>query len=137
MFNRDFYPTPPEVITQMLEGETIAGKTILEPSAGIGNIVDYLQAEGGEVLACEINDDLRIILSHKCKILEWDFLKVTSDQISHINMIVMNPPFSADEKHISHAYNIAPPGCKIIALCNTATLENTYSHARRELKTII
>lgn len=135
--NTELYPTPPEVIAQMLEGEKIAGKTILEPSAGTGNIVDYLQAQGGEVLACETNDDLRTILSHKCKVLEPDFLKVTSDQISHINMIVMNPPFSADEKHISHAYNVAPPGCKIIALCNTATLENTYSQARRELKTII
>ena len=38
--NADFYPTPIEVIGQMMMGEEILGKTILEPSAGKGNIVD-------------------------------------------------------------------------------------------------
>ena len=30
----------------------------------------------------------------------------------------MNPPFSNADKHILHTYEIAPRGCKIIALCN-------------------
>ena len=42
MFNSEFYPTPAEVIEIMLQGETIENKTILEPSAGKGDIVDYL-----------------------------------------------------------------------------------------------
>lgn len=37
--NADFYPTPVEVINTMMLGEDILGKTILEPSAGSGNIV--------------------------------------------------------------------------------------------------
>lgn len=41
--NPDFYPTPVEVIEQMMMGEDIIGKTILEPSAGSGNIVDWLK----------------------------------------------------------------------------------------------
>lgn len=138
MFNKDFFPTPLEVIEQMTEGEILTGKVILEPSGGKGDIVDYLINAGAKnVIACENNEDLKKILQTKCKVIESDFLNLTSDKISHIDIIVMNPPFSADEKHILHAYNIAPAGCKIIALCNTGTLENAYSKSRKELNTII
>lgn len=135
MFNPDFYPTPQEVIFSMLEGVTIENKTILEPSAGKGDIIDYLNYNGAkEVLFCEINQDLQKISQHKGKFLIDDFLKLESSQISHIDLIVMNPPFSADEKHISHAFNIAPAGCKIVALCNAQTVINPYSFSRKELK---
>ena len=41
--NKDFYPTPDTLITKMLEGINLyAIKTILEPSAGDGNIVNYV-----------------------------------------------------------------------------------------------
>ena len=50
--NPDFYPTPEEVINSMMLGENILGKTILEPSAGSGNIVKWLKKNGaGEVIA--------------------------------------------------------------------------------------
>ena len=49
----------------------------------------------------------------------------------------MNPPFSADDKHILHAYEIAPAGCKIISLCNYATIDNEYTNTRKQLKSII
>jgi predicted RNA methylase len=138
MFNKDFFPTPLEVIEQMTEGEIIQGKVILEPSGGKGDIVDFLINAGAKnVIACENNEDLKKILQTKCKVIESDFLNLTSDKISHIDLIIMNPPFSADEKHILHAYNIAPSGCKIISLCNTGTLENQYSKSRKELNTII
>lgn len=135
MFNPDFYPTPTAVIFQMLEGVTINDKIVLEPSAGKGDIIDYLNDNGArEVLFCEINEDLQKISQHKGKFLIDDFLSLESSQISHIDLIVMNPPFSADEKHISHAFSIAPAGCKIIALCNAQTILNAYSFSRKELK---
>ncbi len=138
MFNPDFYPTPPDVIEIMLQGEDIENKIILEPNGGKGDIVDLLKASGVKsVISCEISDDLRKILQGKCKILANDFLTVTSDQISHVNFIVMNPPFSKGEKHILHAYNIAPVGCKIISLCNYNTISNPYSKDREELIGII
>lgn len=137
MFNNQFYPTPANVIGLMLEGENLTGKTILEPSAGKGDIVEYCKNEGAEVIACENNPDLRLILAAKCSLIGDDFLKVTSEQVSHIDYIVMNPPFNADEKHILHAYNIAPAGCKIIALCNLNTVKNTYSASRKELLNIV
>lgn len=135
MFNPDFYPTPKEVIFQMLEGVTIQDKIILEPSAGKGDIIDYLNDNGAEkVLFCEINEDLQAISQHKAKFLQADFLTLESSQISHIDLIVMNPPFSKDTEHILHAFEIAPAGCKIIALCNAQTVENTYSQSRKNLK---
>jgi len=138
MFNSEFYPTPPAVIETMLQGETIENKTILEPSAGKGDIVDYLNEYGAKsVLTCEINTDLQKILKSKSTFLADDFLTVKSDQVSHIDLIVMNPPFSNAEKHILHALEIAPRGCKIIALCNSETVNNPHTQTRKELKSII
>lgn len=138
MFDKDFYPTPPEVIERMLAGYEVAGKHILEPSAGKGNIVDFCIGSGAaNVIACEKNPDLRKIVSSKCKVIADDFLTVKSEDISHINMIVMNPPFSADEKHIIHAFNIAPAGCDIISLCNANTYSNYSYRSRLELRTLI
>jgi len=138
MFDLEFFPTPKDVIERMIIGYDISNKVVLEPSAGSGNIVSYLKQNGAkEVIAAEKNTDLSKILKSKCKVISDDFLTVTSDVISHIQMVVMNPPFSNADEHILHAYNIAPAGCDIIALCNSQTLNNTFSGKRKELQTII
>ena len=117
IFDRDFYPTPDDVIQSLLANEQIEDKIILEPSAGTGNIVSFLQNRGAaEVLACEKDEDFAKLLAQKCRVIANDFFTVTSDQISHIHAIYMNPPFSADAKHILHAWNIAPAGCRIVSL---------------------
>ncbi len=133
LFNKNFYPTPPEVIDIMLEGEILTNKKALEPQAGKADVVKRLQLEGAEVIACEIEPELRKIVQTYCKVISDDFFKVTSDMISHIDYIIMNPPFDNADKHIVHAFNIAPDGCKIISLCNTQTLENPYSKTRQEV----
>ena len=137
MFNQEFFPTPLEVIEKMTSGIDLENKIILEPSAGKGDIIDFLNDAGANVIACELNKDLQKIIQTKCKLLAEDFLTVTSDQISHIDAIIMNPSFSNAVEHILHAYNIAPKGCKIVALCNASNLENTYTNSRKELKTIV
>ena len=75
--NKDYYPTPDTLIEQMLFGVDVKDKVVLEPSAGSGNIVDFLNKQGAKVIACEDNDQLRVILTKKCRILANDFLKVT------------------------------------------------------------
>jgi len=138
MFNKDFYPTPDSIINLMLEGENIQGLTILEPSAGKGNIVDYLNSRGAKnILVCEKNQDLAEIVKAKGTFLKYDFFDVESSDISHIDLIVMNPPFSNADKHILHAFEIAPSGCTIISLCNIDTLENDWTTTRKELKKIV
>lgn len=132
IFNKDFFPTPQNIIAQMTWDLDLKEKMVLEPSAGKGDIVDFCINSGASVIACENSEDLKTILKSKCKIIADDFLTVTSDMVSHIDYIIMNPPFSADEKHILHAWEIAPNGCQIIALCNFETIKNSrYSHRER------
>lgn len=136
--NPDLYPTPENVIAQMTWDLELNGKTVLEPSAGLGDIVDFCAGSGASVLACEIVPELREVLSgKKCKIIAEDFSEVRSEQISHINYIIMNPPFSADEGHILHAWEIAPDGCEIRSLCNANTVLNPRSPRARVLKQVI
>lgn len=138
MFNTDFYPTPADTIQQMMIGEDINGKIFLEPHAGKGDIVDYLRDHNAkDVLICENDRELQKICKTKATFIENDFFDLQGDRISHIDYIVMNPPFSNADKHILHAYTIAPNGCKIIALCNLDTLRNPYSQTRKELLKII
>ena len=122
----------------MCFGLDLYGKNVLEPSAGKGDIITFVKELGAKVTACEINQDLAVIASRKAdKFLKHDFMKVTAEEVSHMNFIIMNPPFTADEKHILYAWDIAPEGCEIIALCNWNTLKNTYSSVRINLKNII
>jgi predicted RNA methylase len=123
IFNRDFYPTPIEVIEAMQID--CNGLKVLEPSAGKGNIIDYLKDNGAaEVFYCEINKDLSEICKNKATFLCNDFLELRQEQISHIDLIVMNPPFTKYRQHIEHAFNIAKDGCTIISLCNSDSLSN-------------
>jgi 16S rRNA G966 N2-methylase RsmD len=135
--NVDFYPTPEKVIFRMLAQYDVNGKTVLEPSAGKGDLLEALQAEGANVLYCEVSEPLQRILNGKGRFMCADFLELTSDKVSHISAIFMNPPFSKGVAHILHAYSIAPDGCTIVALCNSSNITNDYSKERKELKTLI
>ena len=136
MFNKDFYPTPGAALYSM--DIDCQNKIVLEPSAGKGNIVEFLKEHGAkEVLTCESNVDLAEIVKTKSKFLIHDFLKLTPEQISHVELIVMNPPFSNGVKHVLHAWEIAPAGCEIISLLNHDNLENDYTRERKEFLSII
>lgn len=136
MFNKEFYPTPLHVLEQMQID--CAEKVVLEPSAGKGDIIDFCKKNGARnVLAFEINKDLQKIVEKKSHLLGSDFLECTAEQISHVEVIVMNPPFSNADEHIMHAYNIAPEGCEVIALCNWETIDKAYTRSRRKLQALI
>ncbi len=138
MFNSDFFPTPQEVVEKMLALADFTNKVVLEPSAGKGDIIDHLPPTVKSIIACEIEPDLRKILSGKCQIIGEDFLKVTSDMISHVDIIIMNPPFSTQVKHLKHVMDIAPKGCKVISLANEGLFErrDTYMNRREVVKFI-
>ena len=138
--NPDFYPTPPEVAAEMLDPLDLRGKTVLEPSAGSGNLVrECLERGAAEVLWCEKEPQLRDMLTslRGGYYLGHDFLLVEAHQVSHIELIVMNPPFSADEAHILHAWEIAPPGCEIVALCNWNTVSGVFRGLQLQLAKLI
>ncbi len=138
MFDKQFYPTPVRVVYQMIAELDLNGKTVLEPSAGKGDIVKVLKESGAKVVICEKNEDLALISSKKADVfIKHDFLQVTSDEISHVHFIIMNPPFLFADKHILHAYEIAPEGCVIVALCNYETVSNKYSRNRDRLGKLV
>ena len=122
------FPTPPEIAARMVEyAEIEPGQSILEPSAGTGNIVKAIrQAEPlATITAVEINRDLALLLS-KCigypadryTATNADFLTCNGD-IGTFDRIIMNPPFEngADIKHIQHALTMLNPGGRLVALC--------------------
>jgi hypothetical protein len=136
----DFFPTPPDVAASMLDSMDIRGRVVVEPSAGSGNLVRECLARGAaEVLTAEPEPELRAILASipSSRLLSADWLQVQAEQISHVDAIVMNPPFSADERHILHAWEIAPPGCEIVALCNWNTISGHYRGLQLQLAKLI
>lgn len=136
MFNKEFFPTPINVLDLM--GIDCLNKTVLEPSAGKGDIVNYLYANGAKkVLAVELNDDLRKIVESKTTVIGSDFFDVRPQDVAHVDLIVMNPPFSNADKHILHAWEVAPDGCEIVTLCNYETINNQYTSTRKQLGALI
>jgi hypothetical protein len=122
----------------MMAGVDIQDIIVLEPSAGSGAIIDFLKESGvKEVICCENNPDLLLIAAKKGRLIAEDFLSITSDMVSHIDLVVANPPFSDDESHILHMWEIAPGGCEIITLCNYNTYEIAHTRERRVLKSVI
>lgn len=133
MFNKDFYPTPREVVVDMIKEENLIGSIVLEPSAGKGNIVTVLQEFGvTEVLTCEIIEEFQPWLQQNSTFLKPDFMDLKPEDVAHVNFIIMNPPFSKIFEHVHHAFNIAPPGCTIISLANHDVVEQARYWEWRE-----
>lgn len=140
--NKDFYPTPQTLINEMLSGldwEMI--HTILEPSAGKGNIVDTLKKKQGDInrryttnkldIDCiEKDQNLKAILKEKGhRVVYDDFL--TYDTMKEYDLIIMNPPFSNGSKHLLKALQMQQRnGGAIICLLNAETLKNECTNER-------
>lgn len=129
------FPTPPDLCKRMVDAAgVLAGRRVLEPSAGTGNIIRTAinSATGADcmrLVAVEINPQLAEGLrNQRDKTLYAnesnfdvrcaDFLQCNSD-LGLFDVVLMNPPFSngADIKHIEHARHFLKPGGKIVAIC--------------------
>jgi hypothetical protein len=114
-----FFPTPEDAIRKLLEGlEIDSSMRILEPSAGKGDIADYLKriAPQATLEVCEINYRLREILEMKGhKVVGSDFMEYN---VADYDLVVMNPPFekSQDIDHVFHAFDLLKPGGRLIAI---------------------
>ena len=136
MFNKNFYPTPKELIKKMVKKVDFGkNKIILEPSAGKGDIAKYILDEGYnmEVDCIEIEPQLQAILKNEdLPVVFNDFLKFFS--FKKYDAIIMNPPFDDGEKHLLKAIDLMSHGGEIICLLNAETLKNPYSVYRKDLK---
>lgn len=120
------FPTPADLAERMVELADIQpGMTVLEPSAGTGNILLAIKNRfHGEITltAVELNMRLASILNTVINaadhVRQGDFLEMNGD-LGKFDRIVMNPPFegAADIDHILHARRMLRPGGQIVAIC--------------------
>jgi predicted RNA methylase len=113
----DFFPTPKSVATQMVqEADIRPGMSVLEPSAGNGNIAEVIRDEAGvEPDVAELSSDLRDILEAKgFNVVGQNFMDIEDKY----DRIIMNPPFSKgmDIDHIKHAYSLLKENGGIVSI---------------------
>lgn len=132
-----FFPTPPGLANEMAELLDVRpGMTVLEPSAGIGSLVDAVKVrllntipEKVEtvVLKCvESNSELAEVL--RCKQYHTaceDFMGLPIPG-NAADRIIMNPPFEdgQDRKHVMKAYEHLTPGGVLVALLSPGSFVN-------------
>jgi len=135
--NKSFYPTPGRLIRQMVEKIQGNPQTILEPSAGKGDIIDYIKDDNNHYLqysnisAIESDPELQATLIGKgYKLIDTDFLSYAGPD--QFDLIIANPPFDEGDKHLLKAIQIMYSG-EIIFLLNAETLRNPCTNIRKEL----
>ena len=145
---KNFYPTPQILIEKMVKkiNRDILKSDIkiLEPSAGRGDIVDYINDNCNKVtgyynlkrldIDCiELNSNLqKILIGKKLRVIYDNFLEFST--YKDYDLIIMNPPFDNGEKHLLKAISlIENRGGQIICLLNAETLKNPYSIYRKDL----
>jgi len=91
MFNESFYPTPADIATKMYrELEYKSRRTILEPSAGKGDILKALKysIDKFKVYCIEQHPDLQAILRELIKLSPYPF--IFKNQVSGAYLEILN-----------------------------------------------
>jgi predicted RNA methylase len=116
-----YFPTPAPVVSIMLDRAQLEPSlTILEPSAGSGNIADAIRADFPtmQIHCFELNRRLAELLKLKGHYLGGDDF-LMDDQVARIyDRIIMNPPFEkqADIDHVRKAYSLLKPGGLLVSV---------------------
>lgn len=132
----DFYPTPKGLIGKMVDGLDLeVGSSVLEPSAGKGDICDYLrvQHERVNIDVIEIDADLQATLKGKgYNLVCDDFLGFAT--FKKYDLILANFPFSDGDRHLQKALQLQEQyGGDIICLVNAETIRNPFSNIRKAI----
>lgn len=136
----DFYPTPANLISNMLSGVDLdRAHTVLEPSAGKGDIAKYLRKirdsrdrRSFDIDAVEIDTDLQHVLKGEgFRVIHNDFL--TFDTFKRYDLVIMNPPFSNGDRHLLHGLKFIKGGGQLVCLLNAETIRNPFSNPRQVL----
>lgn len=129
------FDTPQSLASDVVDRADIRPRMrVLEPSAGLGNIVVEAIAAGGYVHTIEIDATrcarlaLRIAgldsipAASFCTGQQADFLDTQPD--ASYDRIVMNPPFAGqdDIRHVMHAFGFLKPRGRLVAIMSTGVL---------------
>ena len=148
MLPKDYYPTPQNIIDKMLcDLDFTVIKSILEPSAGKGDIVEALKKKEEDhnkyygkqyyqfdIDCIEADQNLQYILKGKnFRVVHNDFL--TYSTMKEYDAIIMNPPFGNGCKHLLKALEMQQRnGGVVVCLLNAETLKNPCTNDRQDLK---
>lgn len=133
-----FY-TPEAVARSVVHLASVDGKTVLEPSAGVGALALECRQSGGSVTCVESNptscDKLKAL---RFVALCADFLQCSHPRdLSTFDRVVMNPPFTAgqDIAHVTHAFGFLKRGGRLVSITSPSweTTQNKKATAFREL----
>lgn len=128
-----FFPTPHSLILDMIaEAKIFPGMTVLEPSAGKGDIADQLLGSDCKVTCIEHVQrlaDICIAKGHEtyCR----DFLEESPEPFDRI---LMNPPFGnlADCDHVRRAWEWLKPGGRMVAIMSASSTFSARAEWFRE-----
>jgi len=107
MFNKNdnFFPTPLTIIYKMISTVDFNQvKTILEPSAGKGDILEVLEQKKKyhkhlDIDCIELDPNLQHILKgNNYRVVHDNFL--TYESMKQYDLIIANPPFDSGDKHL-------------------------------------
>ena len=107
----------------------IAPLCVLEPSAGLGRLLDAVASyNSAELIAVEMAESCAAELRKRegLRVIQRDFLAVDPQETGLVDLVLMNPPFHmrADIRHIQHARKFLLPGGLLVAICmNTRNRE--------------
>ena len=88
---------------------------MLEPSAGIATIADEIRKITSDIDVVEQMSNFRELLLLKgYSLVGDDFLRYQSEPI--YDAIIMNPPFSDEQNHIKHAYDLLKEGGTLVSI---------------------
>ena len=107
--------TPPEVAARMVNYlELSADLSVLEPSAGTGNIIDALDGHKN-ITAVELNYSLCKILRNRIEPIQQCFLEYSTEPRS-FDRVIMNPPFNKIKSHMNAAISCLGASGLLVAL---------------------
>jgi hypothetical protein len=151
--NPDFYPTPKGLCEKLCAPfvrehhgrvySALGDRIVLEPSAGKGDICDYLcsfdhnhrQATKEKIYCIEKDMSLQYILQGKgYKVIDSDFLQHKPSY--DIDLIIANPPFSSGADHFLKMWEILEGG-EIHCILNAETVRNQCTEKRQLIGRII
>ncbi|MEV4472883.1 DUF3560 domain-containing protein [Nonomuraea sp. NPDC049504] len=140
---REAFVSPPAVVDKLMEFADIQpGMTVLEPSAGTGNIAAAAVELGAVVDCVELDYNLATSLTSRVPGVNAtsvrDFLEIDPAERAPFDRVVMNPPFSGgkDILHVTHALRFLKPGGRLVAVMGAGVIFH-QSKAAEKFRTLI
>jgi len=128
-----YFPTPEPLAQELIKIASIEpGHSILEPSAGTGNLIDAIRSVHSDVRVsfCELNCFLLDILRAKYEgvadihFVGRDCLELDGTKLTPFDRIIMNPPFERgqDVEHVLHTFALLKRGGILTTIVSAGVL---------------